>query len=70
MANKVTFDFESGEVIFDTDGQKGVEIFADLKDRQAAIMAAAGFEMISSQELRNDMNKMFDELGLGEYVKV
>lgn len=70
MANKVTFDFENGEVIFDTDGQRGVEIVADLKDRQAAIMAAAGFEMISSQELRNDINKMFDELGLGECVKV
>lgn len=31
MADKVTFDFDTGEIIFDTHGQKGIEIDPDLR---------------------------------------
>ena len=43
MADKVTFDFGTGEIIFDTPGQKGMEIDPDFREKREAIMAAAGY---------------------------
>ena len=64
--DRVTFDFEKNEVIFETDGQQGTEIVPDLQDRKSAIMAAAGYEMIPSGELKDEINKLFQDLGLND----
>lgn len=65
MADKVTFDFENGKIIFETDAQQGVETDSDLKSKKAAIMAAAGYETVDMQDFKNDLNKVFKELGFG-----
>lgn len=62
--DRITFDFTTGEIIFDTPGQKGTEIDYTLKDKRAAIMAAAGYDTVSGDELRKAINEMCQELGL------
>lgn len=62
--DRVTFDFETGEIIFDTDGQKGVEIDLELKNKRGAIMAAAGYEQIPMSELRDEINQLCAEMGI------
>lgn len=64
--DRVTFDFEKNEVIFETNGQQGTEIVPDLKDRKTAIMTAAGYEMIPSGELKDEINKLFQDLGMND----
>lgn len=68
MADRVTFDFETGEIIFDTDGQKGVEVDLNLRDKRSAIMAAAGYEQTSMTDFRKEVNAMFRELGFSGIV--
>lgn len=68
MADRVTFDFETGEIIFDTDCQKGNEIDPDLKNKKSAIMAAAGYEDIDMKDLRKEVNALFNVLGFGNVV--
>lgn len=63
MADRVTFDFETGEIIFDTDGQQGVEIDLHLHEKRAAIMSAAGYETTNMADFRKEVNAMFRELG-------
>lgn len=70
MADKVTFDFENGKIIFDTDAQKGVETDLELKDKKAAIMAAAGYELVDMQDFKNDVNKVLKDLGFGDNTKI
>lgn len=70
MADRVTFDFETGEIIFDTDGQSGIEIDPDLKNKRTAIMAAAGYEEIDMRDFRKEVNAVFREMGYGNVVCV
>ena len=63
MADKVTFDFDTGEIIFDTPGQKGIEIDPDLRKKREAIMAAAGYRWTSMSDFRKEVNAMFRNLG-------
>lgn len=65
--DKITFDFEKCEIIWDTDGQKGTESVPDLAERKAAILAAAGFESV---DLKTAINDMFKELGLDGQITV
>lgn len=46
MADKVTLDFETGMITWDTDAQKGTEFCPDLAERKAAILAAMGYETV------------------------
>lgn len=62
--DRITFDFETGEIIFDTDGQKGVEIDYALKEKRAAIMAAAGYDTIPMSEFIGEINQLFAEHGI------
>ena len=62
--DRVTFDFEIGEITFDTDAQKGVEIDMNLKEKRAAIMAAAGYEQIKVSDLLEELNSVFRENGI------
>ena len=47
MADKVTLDFETGMITWDTNSQKGTEFCADLAERKAAILAAMGYESVN-----------------------
>lgn len=62
--DKVTFDFETGEIIFDTDTQKGIEIDPTLKEKRTAIMTAAGYEEIKMSELMQELNDRLKEAGI------
>lgn len=61
--DRITFDFETGEIIFDCDGQKGIEIDPTLKEKRKAIMDSAGFESIEARAFCKEVNQMFAELG-------
>lgn len=50
-SDKVTFDFSTGEITWDTPVQKGVEVDMNLHEKRTAIMKAAGYESISVDEL-------------------
>lgn len=50
-SDKVTFDFSTGEITWDTPVQKGVEVDMNLHEKRTAIMEAAGYESISVDEL-------------------
>lgn len=62
--DRVTFDFETGEIIFDCNGQNGVHLDFNLKEKKKAIMASAGFDTVPMSELRSDINALFQSLGL------
>lgn len=46
IPNRVTLDFETGRITWDTDTQKGTEICSDLAERRPAILAAMGYETV------------------------
>ena len=62
--DRVTFDFETGEIIFDTDAQKGIEIDPTLKEKRTAIMTAAGYEEIKMQDLLQELNERLTDAGI------
>jgi hypothetical protein len=66
MADKVTFDFENGKIHFDTDSQQGTEIDPDLKKKKAAIMAAAGYEMVDVEDFKESIRDILRKLGHGD----
>ena len=70
VPDKVTFDFENNKIIFDTDAQQGVETDMNLKSKKAAIMAAAGYEVIDMQDFKSDVNKILKDLGFGDNVQI
>lgn len=52
MANKVTLDFETGMITWDTEHQKGIEVDLDLAKKETAILAAMGYsKMDFSKEI-------------------
>ncbi len=57
MADKITFDFENNEVIFDTDLQQGVFYDSELKVKKYSIMAAAGYFPQSFVKYAEAINK-------------
>lgn len=61
--DKITFDFESGTISFVSGEQRGELVQPDLIERKGAIIEAAGLEIIPLSELRQEINKMFTELG-------
>lgn len=63
MADRVTFDFETGEIIFDIDAQKGVEVDLHLREKRAAIMAAAGYDQVSVADLCKEINDALRGMG-------
>lgn len=46
MADRVTLDFETGMITWNTDSQKGTEFCPDLAERKSAILAAMGYESV------------------------
>ncbi len=64
MADRVTFDFETGEIIFDMDCQKGIEVDPDLKNKRTAIMASAGYDVLDMRDFRKELNAFLRGIGL------
>lgn len=57
---KITFDFDNNTF---TD-EHGTQSIPDLNEKKDAILKAAGLEIISGEELRNDIDALFQSLGL------
>lgn len=66
MRDRITFDFRSGEIIFDTPTQEGVEVDPNLKDKKAAIFAAAGYRAYELEDVIEEFNPLFRCLGIEE----
>lgn len=64
MADKVTFDFEINEIIFDTIAHKGIIASHGLAEKKAEILKAAGYKMTSMDDFRAEINNLFSDLGL------
>lgn len=64
MMDRITFDFENGEIIINNSGQDSVLADPEIKKKKRAILSAAGLEEISGEELRNDINELFEKLGI------
>ena len=62
--DRITFDFENGEIIINNSGQDSVLADPEIKNKKSAILSAAGLEEISGEELRNDINELFEQLGI------
>lgn len=56
MANKLTLDFETGMITWDTDSQKGTEYCHDLAERKADILKAMGYETVDFSPVVKSMN--------------
>ena len=70
MADKVTLDFETGMITWDTDSQKGTEFCPDLKERKAAILAAMGYETIDFTPTADAINAYANgEMTEAEFLK-
>lgn len=61
--DRITFDFETGEIITQNDAQEGSMIDLGLKERKMAILEAAGLEVVPAEELADAVDEMFKELG-------
>lgn len=64
--DRITFDFETGEVIIDCEGQQSVQLDPELHEKKDAILAAAGFEKIPMGEIRAEINQLFTDIGLSD----
>ena len=62
--DRIIFDFENGEIIINNSGQDSVLADPEIKNKKSAILSAAGLEEISGDELRNDINELFEQLGI------
>lgn len=56
MADRITLDFESGTIIWDTPAQKGEEFCPDLSERRAAVLEALGYEQVDFQPISDAVN--------------
>ena len=66
MRDRITFDFRTGEIIFDTPTQEGIEVDPDLKSKKPAIFAAAGYRAYELEDLIEEFNPLFRYLGIEE----
>ena len=57
---KLTLDFDNNTV----ETEHGTILIPDLSANKTAILHAIGLEEISGEELRADIRKMLDEMGL------
>lgn len=70
MADKVTLDFETGTITWDTKNQQGTEFCPDLAERKAAILAAMGYEMVDFTPTADAINAYANgELTEDEFFK-
>lgn len=60
MANKITLDFENEMIIWDMDSQYGSELCPGLAEKESAILALLGYEMIDFSSEVNLLNALFN----------
>ena len=56
MADKITLDFETGMITWDTDSLRGEEYCPDLKERKPQILAAMGYEPVDFSPVIESFN--------------
>ena len=61
---KLVIDFSGNEVEYDNDGTKGRIIIEDLTSRKEAVLSALGLKEEPMEDLRNEIDNLFSELGL------
>ena len=54
--DRVTLDFETGKITWETDSQKGTEFDPDLQQKKAAILAAMGYETVDLAPFADAVN--------------
>lgn len=60
----IKFDFESGEIYVEDHDLAGTIMDPNLKKKKAAILAAACLREEKTEELADDIDRLFDDLGL------
>lgn len=63
---KLTIDFDNETVTTD----QGTIVSPGIKNKESEIIKLLGLEIISGEELKEDINNLFDELGLSGIVGV
>lgn len=56
---KMTLDFDNDEII--TDNSR--HVYPNLGEKKAEILKVLGLEEIPMQEIKDEINKLFDDLG-------
>lgn len=59
----LNINFDNNAVSYENEGQKGTVIIDDLAERKDAIINALGMELIPMEDIRNEIDDMFAELG-------
>ena len=54
--DKVTLDFENGTIEWNTDGQKGTEVYPELKSHRKAILAVLGYDEFDVSDIVSSVN--------------
>ena len=61
---KLVIDFSGNEVEYENDGAKGIIVIDDLSSRKEAVLSALGLKEEPMEDLRNEIDNLFSELGL------
>lgn len=61
---KLVIDFSENEVEYENDGAKGIIVIDDLSSRKEAVLSALGLKEEPMEDLRNEIDNLFAELGL------
>lgn len=57
MADRIILDFENEVITWNTDGQKGTEIYIGLKEKKEAILKAMGYEVVDFSSIVHNINE-------------
>lgn len=70
MADRITLDFETNTITWDTDAQKGTELCVSLAKRKPQILAAMGYEPVDLQPVADVVNTyMNGEIDKDEFLR-
>ena len=61
---KLVIDLSGNEVEYENDGAKGIIVIDDLSSRKEAVLSALGLKEEPMEDLRNEIDNLFAELGL------
>ena len=61
---KLVIDFSGNEVEYEDDGAKGIIVIDDLPSKKEAVLSALGLKEKPMEDLRNEIDTLFVELGL------
>ena len=61
---KLVIDFSGNEIEYENDEAKGRIVIEDLPSRKEAVLSALGLKEEPMEDLRNEIDNLFSELGL------